>query len=396
VASHNRRESLRRVLEALAAQSYPFDRFEVVVVLDGSTDGSAELVRGLEVPYRLRLVEQPNLGLAATRNRGARETSNELVVFLDDDILVERDCLAAYAEAHRTSAGKCVVLGAAPPRLDRNDGWSRWVRDWWDRHYRRKAEPGHRWTFVDVADGMASLPRDLFLHSGGFDEAFRGRRQDWEWGVRLLRDDVHLTQSLKAIGKHELDASISTALRYARVEGRSDVQLGSKHPEVRGRLPMARFARKRSRFGPTRLTWRYPQLSSVAAWALSSTAIRPVAASSKSAALERLVGLLRTHAYALGIRDALGSAEAIDAFLEPIAHGVGLSTITVDLDHPDWLNVPPVGGELLLAVMRGGDELARVPALEPGEQWDWDALTERVVRAVLEQGKSPSSHPADL
>src|SRR3954449_7829370 len=69
LASYNRRDSLRGVLTALAAQSYPLERIEVVVVLDGSSDGSAEMTRALDVPYELRTVEQPQSGLAAARNR---------------------------------------------------------------------------------------------------------------------------------------------------------------------------------------------------------------------------------------------------------------------------------------------------------------------------------------
>jgi hypothetical protein len=56
IASYNRRESLAAVLEALARQTYPADRFEAVVVLDGSSDGSAERVRGLQLPYAVRVL----------------------------------------------------------------------------------------------------------------------------------------------------------------------------------------------------------------------------------------------------------------------------------------------------------------------------------------------------
>src|SRR5918999_1052279 len=87
IASRNRRERLRQVLAGLADQRYPADRCEAVVVLDGSSDGSPEMVRGLELPYRVALFEQEHSGVATCRNRGAHEASHPVVLFLDDDVL---------------------------------------------------------------------------------------------------------------------------------------------------------------------------------------------------------------------------------------------------------------------------------------------------------------------
>ena len=58
IASYNRREPLAELLGTLAHQTYPSDRFEAVVVLDGSTDGSSERVRALDLPYTVRVFEQ--------------------------------------------------------------------------------------------------------------------------------------------------------------------------------------------------------------------------------------------------------------------------------------------------------------------------------------------------
>ncbi len=171
LASYNRREGLARALDALARQTLAPERFEVIVVLDGSTDGSAEMVRARSDPFELRLVEQENSGLSATRNRGAAAARRDVVVFVDDDILLDSDCLAAYVDAHRGRGPDHVVLGVAWTDVA-SDLWSGMIRDWWDRHYRLKADPGHRWTFSDVADGMASIPRTLFQETGGFDESF--------------------------------------------------------------------------------------------------------------------------------------------------------------------------------------------------------------------------------
>jgi len=381
LASYNRREGLARALDALAQQTLPSDRFEVIVVLDGSTDGSAEMVRARSDPFELKLVEQENSGLSATRNRGAAEAGRDVIVFVDDDILLHHDCLAAYADEHAERGPGDVVLGVAWTEVGA-DVWSGMVRDWWDRHYRRKADPGHRWTFVDVADGMASVPRMLFLETGGFDEAFRERHQDWEWGIRLFEHGARFSQSLNASGVHLIDTSVRTMVRYARQEGRSDVQLGTKHPDVRGRLFLARFASAADRPGRRARA----VFTGAAVSELGARAAAPIAAGLARAratpALERLVGRLRLHGYVMGMRDGLGTVAALDEFLLPVLRREHAETVHVDLAHPAPLAVPPVGGALDLAVAEDGQELARVPAILPGHQWDWDALTERVVGAV--------------
>ena len=353
------------------------------MVLDGSTDGSAEMVRSTEFPFPVKLVEQENSGLAATRNRAVAEATRDVVVFVDDDILLEPGCLAAYADEHGGCGHDEVVLGVAWPET-RDDIWSRSVRDWWDRHYRLKAEPGHRWTFVDVADGMASIPRRLFAETGGFDESFRQRRQDWEWGIRLFQHGVRFTQSLKAGGRHFVDTSVDTMVRYARSEARSDIQLGTKHPNVRGRLFLARFAAPDGvAAGRARAVFSAGAGSELAARAAEPVAKALVRARARPA-VERLLGRLRTHAYVLGLRDALGSHAAFEKFIGPVARREDVQTLVVDLGHPGELDVPPVGGALEVVVVDGAREIVRVPALAPGEQWDWDDLSARVVRAAGE------------
>ena len=87
IPTYNRVRRLEWVLRALAEQTVdPLD-FEVVVVSDGSTDGSESVVLGLTMPYKLTVVSQPNSGPAVARNTGVSRAAGELIVFLDDDVV---------------------------------------------------------------------------------------------------------------------------------------------------------------------------------------------------------------------------------------------------------------------------------------------------------------------
>src|SRR5262245_14543978 len=70
IPTYQRRELAVAAVEALAQQRCAFP-FEVIVVVDGSTDGTAAALRNLEIPFPLRILEQPNRGAASARNRGA-------------------------------------------------------------------------------------------------------------------------------------------------------------------------------------------------------------------------------------------------------------------------------------------------------------------------------------
>jgi glycosyltransferase involved in cell wall biosynthesis len=385
VASRNRRERLRQVLAALAGQRFAADRFEVVVVVDGSDDGSSEMVRGLELPYGVGVLEQPHSGVAVCRNRGAREASYPHVLFLDDDILPETEFLAEHAAAHR-AGGDQVALGYYPPELESPSWWGHAVRAWWEDHFRRKAEPEHQWTFIDYADGNVSMPKSLLLRCGGYDESFRGRRQDWELGIRLLGEGATFAYHPGAKGRHLLDTRLETTLRHARQEGRDDVLLASKHPHVKGRLPLAGVAesdpevlRRSIAAGGRRATAELAVRAGPNVLdALELLRLRP--------AWYRLAHRLHWQSYLLGVGEALPSRR-IAEFFEPLWRGSHSTSLSVWLDKPGRLRVPPGAGPVELRIGYAGNALARARALEPAGQWDWREVTERVVRAAAESAR---------
>lgn len=92
---YNKKAYITATLQSVLRQSYP--HFELVVVNDGSTDGSPQAVEDIQ-DNRLRLIHQPNKGVSAARNQGIRAAQNEFIALLDADDIWEPDCLQTLAQ----------------------------------------------------------------------------------------------------------------------------------------------------------------------------------------------------------------------------------------------------------------------------------------------------------
>lgn len=114
VCTHDRADLLADVLSDLDRQDDAAD-VEVLVVDDGSTDGTAVLLEGWADGERKRAHHQPNAGLATARNEGLRLARGELVAFLDDDVVVPAHWSRAVREAFDDRPGTEAVAGRILP-----------------------------------------------------------------------------------------------------------------------------------------------------------------------------------------------------------------------------------------------------------------------------------------
>lgn len=242
IPTFQRCASVRRTLEALARQTVAATEYEVIVPIDGSDDGTKEMVERFPAPYRLSALWQPNQGRAAARNAGIRMAQGDLVVFLDDDMEPVPGFLLAHQDAHPLGSRRAVV-GPVPIVVDASSPpIVHYRRSGMDAHLDRLAQPGYQLGFRDVYSGNLSLPRDVLREIGGFDESFRlYGHEDYELALRLSQAGVELGYSPQAVAYQYYDKDFAGLARDCLARGHTAVLFAQKHPDVASSPKLASY-----------------------------------------------------------------------------------------------------------------------------------------------------------
>jgi len=168
--------------EALASVGTPAVSTEIVVVDDGCTDNTPDVVATFETSHAFRCVRQPNAGLAAARNRGLRESRGQYVIFLDADDRLAQGAVelgAATLDRHSECAfvfGRCRMMDRDGTLLETSTQ-PRIVRD----HYRELLRRNYIWM-----PGMVMFRRDALERMGGFNRDVNASA-DYEMYLHIAR-----------------------------------------------------------------------------------------------------------------------------------------------------------------------------------------------------------------
>lgn len=197
IPTYNRSDKLQICLQALAAQNYPADRFEVIVVDDGSDSDLNAVLRRFGPQPRMALVVQDNLGPAAARNKGAEQATADILAFTDDDCTPDSNWLSALASGFQNGE-PAMVGGKIINVLTENpfSAISQLIVDIVYRHY--NANPQKSRFF---ASNNFAIPKEIFSRTGGFNQALRFA-EDRELCDRLLFQSFRLVFEEKAVVYH--------------------------------------------------------------------------------------------------------------------------------------------------------------------------------------------------
>lgn len=221
ICTLNRSESLRDVLERLAAQSLPKSEFEVVVVDDGSSDGTEVLMQILAAksPVAIRYLRHERKGPGYTQNRGIREARGPLVLLLCDDIQPDAGLLAAHARWHEEHPEQNVaIVGKVLQSPDLPD--TVFLRNW--DPFRHASLASHEeLTHLYVCGCHISFKKGFMLKYGMFLERRAAAHEDVELGWRMRRDGgLRIFYGQDALAYHNHIETIESACHRALERGR--------------------------------------------------------------------------------------------------------------------------------------------------------------------------------
>jgi glycosyltransferase involved in cell wall biosynthesis len=217
ITVYNEEKYIRRCLESLKVQT--FNKFEIIVIDDGSTDDTLKVLSQLSIGQfdnsQLTILEQNHQGLASARNLGAEKAKGEILVFLDGDMYFEKDFLERLCAP--------IIGGEAKGTFSTEEfvaNWDNvWARCWnynWNMPDKRRIDPSRK----DQQREFRAILKKEFEKGGGLDS--RGYTDAWSLVEKLGYNPV----ATKAKYYHYNPASLSEVFMQAKWSAKRKYKLG--------------------------------------------------------------------------------------------------------------------------------------------------------------------------
>lgn len=237
IPTYNRKDILKRCLTALFNQTYPYSDYEVIVVDDGSTDGTEELVKSMinNSPCELRYFKQENRGPAAARNVGIKEAEGEIILFIGDDIIADKNMLEEHIKSHKKYANNVAILGYItwPPQI-KVTPFMEYLNQTGMQFGYSRIKDKEILSYNYFYTSNVSIKREFLLKNGLFDEKFKfAVQEDRELGYRLQQKGLKIVYNRQAVGYHFHPVTINKFCERQKLAGLSSALFYQKHPELK-------------------------------------------------------------------------------------------------------------------------------------------------------------------
>lgn len=199
IPTYDRPSQLAACLQSLTCLDYPRDRFEVIVVDDGSSVSPESVVAAVGNQLDVTLIIQPNAGPASARNTGAKDAKGTFLAFTDDDCMVSPGWLKAFADTLSRNADM-LVGGLTINALPENpfSSASQLLVNYLYKYYEDNAGISRFFTSNNIA-----VPTTIFNGIGGFEVTrLRATAEDREFCYRWLHHGYRMTYIPEAVVYH--------------------------------------------------------------------------------------------------------------------------------------------------------------------------------------------------
>jgi len=234
VPTYNRLPILQKCLTAIEAQTLSKDQFEVIVIDDGSTDGSEQFLRHYRPQFRFQYLRQSNSGTGAARRHGVAEATGDFLLLMNDDTICDPDVLEQHLELqHRLGSQRWAVLGSFEyPREARNRALTHYFCVEPFMFPQVSMEEGCPYGYSHFITCNLSVRRDAVIDVGSFASIYK-LSEDTEMGIRLFEKGFHVVYHPAAHAWHDhLPYPARNLVRRARVYGADYFHMFCRHARV--------------------------------------------------------------------------------------------------------------------------------------------------------------------
>ena len=236
IPTFNRLDQLRAVVAAVQLQMLPLgSEVELVVVDDGSSDGTWDWLSRHAVAPGFNAIQQQNAGPAIARNCGVEAAAGDIIFFLGDDTEPEPGWLDHHLEEHRLFGGSTplAVLGYTSFSPDNESPFLRFINEYGAQFGYLLIEDPCDVPFNFFYTSNVSLPREELVKLGGFREDFPAAAwEDIEFAYRAVGRGLKIRYQPRARTVHHHCIRPRTFCSRQRTSGRSAAIFAAIHPEL--------------------------------------------------------------------------------------------------------------------------------------------------------------------
>jgi glycosyltransferase involved in cell wall biosynthesis len=214
IPTYNGALKLPLLLSSLEKQTYK--DFELLIVIDGSTDNTVSVIENYTSLFsNFKYIEQENKGRSAVKNLGAKVAKGDLLIFFDDDLILDDHCVGEHVNHHIKYPYSILSGGLRSPQEDNPTELSkvkeyfgkRWNKTLIESNYQPLNENNY---FVTAAN--LSLKKEIFFKIGGFDERLNDA-EDFDFGTEALKTGVLMFFNENASGIHNENPTTKQYIR---------------------------------------------------------------------------------------------------------------------------------------------------------------------------------------